>query len=51
MDGAQALHSGEDVGEQRGAAVVLQSLEQVDDLLKLPASRMKELGCLSGSVS
>ena len=41
MDGAQALKSGENVGEQRGAAVVLQPLEHVDGCLKHPASRMR----------
>lgn len=41
MDGAQALQSSEDMGEQRGAAIVLQSLEHVDGHLKLPASRMR----------
>lgn len=41
VDRAQALQSGDDVGEQRGAAIVLQSLEHADGHLKLPASRMR----------
>ena len=39
MDGAQALQGGEDVRKQRGAAVVLQSLEHVDGSLEHPALR------------
>jgi len=39
MDGAQALQGGEDVRKQRGAAVVLQSLEHVDGFLEHPALR------------
>lgn len=39
VDGAQALQRGEDVGKQRGAAVVLQSLEHIDGPLEHPALR------------
>lgn len=41
MDGAQATQRGEDVGEQRGARVVLQPLEHIDGPLELPALRMR----------
>lgn len=39
VDGAQALQRGEDVGKQRGEAVVLQSLEHIDGPLEHPALR------------
>lgn len=37
MDGAQAMRRHEDVGEERGVAVGLQSLEHVDSPLEQPS--------------